>query len=248
VKKVMPKFFREAKFESFIRRLKRWGFLKDRVTVNFRIIEPVYCHDMFCRDHPELCRMMNSREKDVPSGRMNQLNMPGNASIAALLLSPQGQEQFFETSRFQELQVQVQAKQHQLQLQTQASLQHQMARQQVPRQQQMSHHLAMLAAVTRASDYPPSTSSYGSPQYSAYPDPVQKSLGLRDTTSPENTKVRVHPVISKSNDFVAQSMSPTNTSPSVDIVGDIDICTEEQLMILQHLQELKKKHRSSTVR
>mmetsp|Transcript_31936 Transcript_31936/g.68970 ORF Transcript_31936/g.68970 Transcript_31936/m.68970 type:complete len:473 (+) Transcript_31936:60-1478(+) len=243
VKTVMPKFFRGAKFDSFVRRLKRWGFEKDCSAMGyFRLNRPVYRHGIFCRDRPELCKIMNGKTKDVSTGQVNQLNVPGRAPVAALLLSTQNQKHFFETPRFLELQVQ--AKQHQLQqlrLRSQASLlQHEIARQQVARQQQVNNHLAKLTAASRLRDYRQYTSSYDSPQCTAYSELVQNIMTLCDTTSPENTKVRVHPVISKSNDLIVQSMSPTKVSQA-DLNNDIDIRTEEQLVILRHLQELKKK-------
>ena len=60
VKNILPKYFREAKFESFSRRLKRWGFRKVYTTGLSQII---FSHDLFHRDNSQLCRVMNGREK-----------------------------------------------------------------------------------------------------------------------------------------------------------------------------------------
>lgn len=59
IKHILPQFFREAKFESFARRLKRWGFKKVYTTTNAQVI---YSHSLFHRERPDLCEMMNGRE------------------------------------------------------------------------------------------------------------------------------------------------------------------------------------------
>eukprot|EP00581_Thalassiosira_minuscula_P017495 CAMPEP_0183711532 /NCGR_PEP_ID=MMETSP0737-20130205/7016_1 /TAXON_ID=385413 /ORGANISM="Thalassiosira miniscula, Strain CCMP1093" /LENGTH=428 /DNA_ID=CAMNT_0025940067 /DNA_START=69 /DNA_END=1355 /DNA_ORIENTATION=+ len=58
VKKILPKFFREAKFESFSRRLKRWGFRKVYTT---GLSQTIFSHDLFHRDRPDLCKVMDGR-------------------------------------------------------------------------------------------------------------------------------------------------------------------------------------------
>ncbi|KAL7553075.1 hypothetical protein ACHAWF_016446 [Thalassiosira exigua] len=58
VKTILPRYFREAKFESFSRRLKRWGFRK--VYTN-GMSQMIFSHDMFHRDKPDLCKSMNGR-------------------------------------------------------------------------------------------------------------------------------------------------------------------------------------------
>ncbi|KAL7544543.1 hypothetical protein ACHAWF_007919 [Thalassiosira exigua] len=58
VKSILPRYFREAKFESFSRRLKRWGFRKVYTT---GMSQMIFSHDMFHRDKPELCKSMNGR-------------------------------------------------------------------------------------------------------------------------------------------------------------------------------------------
>jgi len=56
--KILSKYFRETKFESFSRRVKRWGFRKVSTTGTHRVI---YYHDLFQRDRPHLCLLMNGR-------------------------------------------------------------------------------------------------------------------------------------------------------------------------------------------
>ncbi|KAL7483988.1 hypothetical protein ACHAW6_009636 [Cyclotella cf. meneghiniana] len=56
--KILPKYFRESKFESFSRRIKRWGFRKVSTTGTQQVI---YCHDLFQRDRPDLCVLMSGR-------------------------------------------------------------------------------------------------------------------------------------------------------------------------------------------
>mmetsp|Transcript_41099 Transcript_41099/g.70329 ORF Transcript_41099/g.70329 Transcript_41099/m.70329 type:complete len:420 (+) Transcript_41099:121-1380(+) len=74
VKKILPKFFREAKFESFSRRLKRWGFRKVYTT---GLSQTIFSHDLFHRDRPDLCKTMNGRERTMPCEN-NQASMSGS--------------------------------------------------------------------------------------------------------------------------------------------------------------------------
>jgi hypothetical protein len=55
---VLPLFFKECKFESFSRRLKRWGFKKAYSAGQKRV---VITHYLFQKDRPDLCKMMNGR-------------------------------------------------------------------------------------------------------------------------------------------------------------------------------------------
>ena len=57
-RQVLPAYFREAKFESFSRRIKRWGFRKMHTT---GLKQVVYTHDLFQKDRLDLCRKMNGR-------------------------------------------------------------------------------------------------------------------------------------------------------------------------------------------
>lgn len=55
---VLPIYFKESKFESFSRRLKRWGF-KKAYSAGQKVV--VITHDLFQKDRPDLCKMMNGR-------------------------------------------------------------------------------------------------------------------------------------------------------------------------------------------
>jgi len=78
VKKILPKFFREAKFESFSRRLKRWGFRKVYTT---GLSQTIFSHDLFHRDRPDLCKEMNGREK-TKSCMSIKANTAGNVPVS----------------------------------------------------------------------------------------------------------------------------------------------------------------------
>jgi len=53
---VLPRFFKEAKYESFVRKLYRWGF--KRVPGSAK--DTAFYHNMFLRNQPELCKRMRS--------------------------------------------------------------------------------------------------------------------------------------------------------------------------------------------
>ena len=97
-----PSMFREAKFESFSRRLNRWGFRK-AYTPGFSHV--IFSHDLFHRDQPDLCKAMNGRSKCM-SERENPQAEHGNVPAAAGLLSSQ--------EKFRMLFQQAQAQQQQL--------------------------------------------------------------------------------------------------------------------------------------
>jgi len=56
VEDILPRFFQETKFESFDRKLRRWGFKR----VMKGSSELIYHHPMFLRDDPEICKLMRS--------------------------------------------------------------------------------------------------------------------------------------------------------------------------------------------
>jgi hypothetical protein len=68
-KKVLPTYFREAKFESFSRRIKRWGFRKMHTT---GLKQVIYTHDLFQRDCIDLSKMMNGRAGQAASSAAPQ--------------------------------------------------------------------------------------------------------------------------------------------------------------------------------
>ena len=55
---VLPRYFKESLFESFSRRLKRWGYRKVYTTGQKQI---VLTHDLFQKGRLDLCKMMNGR-------------------------------------------------------------------------------------------------------------------------------------------------------------------------------------------
>ena len=69
-KKVLPKYFRETKFESFSRRIKRWGFRRMYIT---GAKQAIYTHDLFQKDRIDLCKLMNGRADHV----MTEVNRDG---------------------------------------------------------------------------------------------------------------------------------------------------------------------------
>mmetsp|Transcript_4382 Transcript_4382/g.6313 ORF Transcript_4382/g.6313 Transcript_4382/m.6313 type:complete len:398 (-) Transcript_4382:107-1300(-) len=54
-KRVLPKYFGETKYNSFIRKLNRWNF--QRISIRRRVA-PIYHHVFFQRDHEALCTQM----------------------------------------------------------------------------------------------------------------------------------------------------------------------------------------------
>lgn len=65
---VLPRYMRETQFDSFTRRLKRWGFKKVTGTAH-----TVYCHDLFQKDRLDLLPRMNCRsERDKRSTKINR--------------------------------------------------------------------------------------------------------------------------------------------------------------------------------
>lgn len=79
VKTVLPKYFREAKFESFSRRLKRWGFRKVYTT---GMQQSIFSHDLFHRDRPDLAKIMNGRDRATASVKNGPAFKEHAASVA----------------------------------------------------------------------------------------------------------------------------------------------------------------------
>jgi hypothetical protein len=70
-KKVLPTYFREVKFESFSRRINRWGFRKMYTT---GLKQVTYAHDPFQKDRIDLLKVMNGKP-----GQAAPNEAPGNA-------------------------------------------------------------------------------------------------------------------------------------------------------------------------
>jgi hypothetical protein len=68
--KILPRYMRETQFDSFSRRLKRWGFKKVYTTGT---AHAVYCHELFQKDRLDLIQSMNSRtERDQRHQKINK--------------------------------------------------------------------------------------------------------------------------------------------------------------------------------
>jgi hypothetical protein len=60
---ILPKFFREALFHSFIRKLNRWGFRRVKNKNRRKGEEGSFAHSNFVRDKPWLCMKMKCKSK-----------------------------------------------------------------------------------------------------------------------------------------------------------------------------------------
>jgi len=64
--KVLPKYFKESKFSSFLRKLYRWGFSKRSDGVDGARLDrnsPTYFHEKFQKDNFDLCAKMSCSNK-----------------------------------------------------------------------------------------------------------------------------------------------------------------------------------------
>lgn len=146
VGKILPKFFREAKFESFGRRLKRWGFRKVYTTGLSQII---FSHDMFHRDRPDLCRIMNGREKAGAGGAPSDAEVAERVAergmgfgVAAPASGQQQNQPFPPQDQYHSMMFQQSQQFRQQAFQRQLATQQQMSR-------QMSQQNAMFATMQR---------------------------------------------------------------------------------------------------
>jgi len=223
VKKILPKFFREAKFESFSRRLKRWGFRKVYTTGMSQII---FSHDLFHRDRPDLCKVMNGREK-VAQGQENKQAIIGSPSTTSPFST---QEQLRNAVMFQQTQ------------------QQQLLRQ-VSFQQQIGQQSKMLAT-TQPQGHPPSRVDSLQNSISS----VQSLIALRGS-SPKKIDAQVminmsnalaaKPIPRASNSQLNSEECGTIYQANIQLNrlnNDTANC-EEQLAILQRLKGLKETHR-----
>jgi len=81
---ILPKYFREALFHSFIRKLNRWGFR--RVKSRGKGEESSFAHNYFVREKPWLCLKMRCKSKPsyhkVPSATRNVQQHATDAAIS----------------------------------------------------------------------------------------------------------------------------------------------------------------------
>jgi len=57
VSEILPRYFKEAKFESFLRKLKRWGFKRVSRSADGNV---AFHHEHFVRDNQDMCKRMRS--------------------------------------------------------------------------------------------------------------------------------------------------------------------------------------------
>lgn len=229
VKKILPKHFREAKFESFSRRLKRWGFRKVYTTGLSQII---FSHDLFHRDRQDLCRIMNGREK-VAADECTQGSISGSGGTPGLSAPV---EQFHNTIMFQ---------------QPRATAQHLLQQQMVMELQMNQQHAAMLAMNQQQVQC-----SYGSLTSSGQSFTHNPVTMKNISFSPED--IDTSAVISKAQAIIARSMPGSNLNQQVNfedpnsiqdaqirltrLNDDIANC-EEQLAVLERMRALKEMRR-----
>lgn len=68
VKSVLPKYFKEAKYASFTRKLNRWGF--KHLSLPGEQDASIYSHEKFRRDEPQMCKLMDGghrKQKKIES-------------------------------------------------------------------------------------------------------------------------------------------------------------------------------------
>jgi hypothetical protein len=82
VDKVLPKYFKEAKYTSFTRKLNRWGFKHFTLPTSEPNTEKemsIYTHEKFLRDNPTLCQQMDGGHR-----RRNSQKESQDDTVAAL--------------------------------------------------------------------------------------------------------------------------------------------------------------------
>mmetsp|Transcript_6207 Transcript_6207/g.9123 ORF Transcript_6207/g.9123 Transcript_6207/m.9123 type:complete len:221 (-) Transcript_6207:119-781(-) len=67
-KEIVPKYFRQSRLSSFKRQLNLYGF----ELINTGPARGGYCHDMFVKDRPELCRRMRRVAIKVQGNKQEQ--------------------------------------------------------------------------------------------------------------------------------------------------------------------------------
>ena len=69
---ILPKHFNNVKYQSFVRKMKRWGFVAMMNTR--RGSKPMFCHPLFIEGDTESCRKMRPvvQEEDIPASRQQR--------------------------------------------------------------------------------------------------------------------------------------------------------------------------------
>lgn len=122
---VLPKFFKEAKYSSFTRKLNRWGFKHFTLPAS----EPsgdkemsIYTHQQFLRDNPALCEMMDGGHRRRSSIKESQ------------------KQQDTQDQEVQQLQQNILVMQHVQQLQQNMVMQQQQQQQMMSQSQMLSQN------------------------------------------------------------------------------------------------------------
>jgi len=136
VERVLPKYFKEAKYTSFTRKLNRWGFKHFTLPTSEPCHEKemsIYTHEKFLRDNPALCQQMDGghrRRNSATSSSMtsgsgpsiqeslSQFGMGGNGMGGGVQGMSQQQQQLQQQQNMmmQQMQHQVQVQQQQQQM------------------------------------------------------------------------------------------------------------------------------------
>jgi len=230
VKKILPKFFREYKIESFSRKLKRWGFHKLYAT---GLSQFIFSHDFFHRDRLDLCKIMNGQKKISVTDQ--EICEGGAAPFAH-------QDQFRNAMMLQQAQAQ-----HHRQFRQHTAFQQQMAM-----QQQMNPHHTTLAVMAQNDPYVPVSvgnflqNSIHSLRV-ASSSPEDNNSDAKAMINEANALVsRIMPQVARDHQAVANANNPSTIHKAkmhlTRLNDDIANC-EEQLTILQQLKNLKEKRR-----
>lgn len=207
VTKILPKYFREAKFESFSRKLKRWGFRKVYTT---GLSQVIFSHDLFHRGRPDLCKIMNGREKAAAS----EDPRAAGAGTADLLVAPEQ----VRTAMLLE------------QARTQQQLQHQAAF-----QQQMNQHasmsMPMLTSAQGRTQSPARTAS--APSIHS----LNQSHSLRGHASSLPWTLYAHTQAVQANPSNSSTSMESTDMQMARLNHDIASC-EQRLSILQRMKEI----------
>jgi len=140
---VLPKYFKEAKYTSFTRKLNRWGFKHFTLPTS---TEPsaekemsIYTHEKFLRDNPALCQQMDGGHRSRNSHKETQddddvVLVVGGSSQAGASGSGAGHHQDTNMQQFQQQTLMMQQQMQQLHQQN-------MMMQQLQQQQQQHHQM-----------------------------------------------------------------------------------------------------------
>eukprot|EP00984_Skeletonema_dohrnii_P014807 scaffold6297_cov61-Skeletonema_dohrnii-CCMP3373.AAC.1 len=96
---ILPKYFRQALLNSFVRKLNRWGFR--RIKSRCKGEESSFAHINFIRDKPWLCSKMRCQSKPsyhkassaknrkkAQKAAIKVVNIPANVDVAASSRAP----------------------------------------------------------------------------------------------------------------------------------------------------------------